>query len=81
MPKLSIKSFKGLYPSIAPRLLPEGGSQVAIDCDFSSGSLQPFRSALDTFTPSSGNQINTKITINSYLRTSFRKESGRYRWV
>ena len=73
MPKLSIKSFKGLYPSIAPRLLPDGSSQVAIDCDFSSGSLQSFRSPLLTANPGNVNQINTV-----YLYTD---KNGARQWL
>jgi len=59
MPKISLKLFKGLYPSIAARLLPEGVSQVAIDCDLSSGSAKPFRGKVSSADPASSNKVNT----------------------
>lgn len=59
MSKISLKSFKGLIPSKAARLLPDSSSQVAINCNFASGSATPFRSSVPAHVPQSSNQINT----------------------
>lgn len=59
MPKISIKSFKGIFPSIAPRLLPEGGGQVAIDSDLSSGSLTPYRAKVSAAIPGTSSEVKS----------------------
>lgn len=43
MTLLSVKAFNGLQPVIKPRLLPEGGAQVAQNARLISGSLEPLR--------------------------------------
>ncbi len=59
MPKISTNSFRGLRPSISPRLLPNGFAQTSIDCDLSSGSLKPYRDKVSVSIPSSSNKVQS----------------------
>ena len=40
---LSIRSFIGEVPAVTPRLLPDGGAQVAINCRMIDGAIVPLR--------------------------------------
>ena len=45
MSVIRLGGFRGEIPRTHPRLLPEGGAQVALNCRFDSGAVEPLRAA------------------------------------
>lgn len=43
--KIRLQGFRGEMPGIDPWQLPENGATVAVNCDFRSGALQPWRNS------------------------------------
>ena len=59
MPKITASAFKGLLPSVAETLLPDGAAQVAVDCDLSGGSLRPYKANSLQASPATANEVKS----------------------
>jgi hypothetical protein len=67
---IPLKQFAGLVPRVAPALLPDSASQVAVNCQFGSGTLRPLPGELSVVAADNAVlKSGTKKSIFKYNNT------------
>jgi hypothetical protein len=67
MPKLTLETFRGTAPRIAPHLLPEGFAQTATNCKLVRGILQALKSPATVLATQAGIQALRKYDATKWL--------------